>query len=113
MSLYNTLEDLLKLSSFFGATTVLHAVPELSWCPTIELSQDTEFDRWDIMLLMPILNKSYSLCTKDVDGKFKPVAHVFVPFDKDRAPLTNNLLVYSNGQILWDNVRLAQQSKES
>lgn len=111
MSLCNTLEDLFKLSSMFGATTVLHAVPELSWCPTVKLSQDSELDRWDFMLLMPLLYKSYSLCTKDKDGKFRPVTHLFIPFDKERAPLNNNLLVYSNGQILWDNVKLAQMEK--
>lgn len=59
------------------------------------------------------MNAEHELCTMTDNGLFKPVAQLFVPFDKERAPLNNNLLVYINGQILWDNVRLAQQSKES
>ena len=60
----------------------------------------------------PLLDEEYVLCRKDQNGKFKEIQALWTPFDKDPAPLTNNLLVYINGQILWDNVRLAQQSKE-
>ena len=112
MSLYNTLEDLLKLSSMFGATTVLHAVPELSWCPPVKLTEDSVLDRWDCFLLYPVFNKPYYLCFyNEAAGKYELVSQLFVPFDRERAPLNNNLLVYINGKILWDNVRLAQMEK--
>ena len=109
----NTLADLLQLAPLLGERSYLLAIPVEEKYSTIVLTKGETLNCWSLDMLNSVLDKHYYLCTYDeATKKVREAPQLFVPFDKKRAPLTDNLMVYINGQILWDNVRLAQQSKE-
>jgi len=87
----------------------------LLWCAPIDTNTDTiPYTRCDLSRALrntELLDKEYVLCSEDDSGNLKEIQALWAPFDKRRAPRTYNLLVYINGQILWDNVRLAQRAK--
>lgn len=109
----NLLADLLLLAPLLGEHSYLLAIPVEEKYSTIVLTKGETLNYWSLDMLNSVLGKHYYLCTYDeAAGKVREVTQLFVPFDRERAPLNDNLLVYINGQILWDNVRLAQQSRE-
>ena len=63
------------------------------------------------IIVPKLLDEEYVLCRKDKKGKFKEIQALWAPFDKERAPLNDNLLVYINGKVVWDNMLLAQRAK--
>jgi hypothetical protein len=112
----HTLADIINLAKVLTNKQFLLAVPvDKEQAVKIVHAQAVVLPSpWRTNLSEDLLDKQYHLCLPNWHrGSFKPVTQLFVPFDRENAPLNDNLLVYINGQIIWDNVRLAQQSKES
>lgn len=110
----HSLAAIIKLVEVLTPKQVLLAVPvdKKQAIQILHVGAVTLPSPWRTNLNADLLYGQYRLCLPNWHrGSFKPVTQLFVPFDKERAPLTNNLLVYINGQILWDNVRLAQREK--
>lgn len=102
----NTLGELLRLSAVTQKDSRLVAVPEDSRDPVVVLPCGSSVNHWTTMGLgLRALTQQYMLCFKRLDGTMYPAATVWGTFDRETAPLTANLLVYSNGDIIWDNVR--------
>jgi len=87
----------------------------LLWCVATDTEKEpVPYTRVDLSRALrdsSLLETEYVLCSEDHNGRLKEIQILWAPFDEKRAPRTYNLLVYSNGKILWDNVRLAQMEK--
>lgn len=111
----HSLAAIIKLAEVLSPEQILLAVPvdRNQAIQMVHSEAVTLPSPWRTNLNADLLYGQYHLCLAPNwhRGSFKPVTQLFAPFDRERAPLNNNLLVYINGQILWDNVRLAQMEK--
>jgi len=95
------MRDIIGIASMIFAEQNLWAVPARRGLHPVKVTPHVLGCHAPLVwLYSTLLDEDYYLCRKTLQGAYTQVYAIFVPFDRIRAPYTDNLLIYINGKII-------------